>query len=436
MTLIIKLGKKAKRILKKYINSQKAPYLSFCRRIERVKTTERVCAMTFDDGPSLIPPEGGKLGLTEELLAILKAHNAKGTFDVIGSTAENYPDICGKISTPQWGGTSYDHYPKMNADNLGGAAAAGKIIDKIIAEGHQITNHSYRHLLFGPKKFVYSKREYFENLDAVIGDLRRLHGIIADRGYNMTMSRPPHYVDTITGGFDSYDAYSLIGYNYLAASFDGAGWLPLESYEEEVKATYLPLKAALEKDPNALCGQIIFQKDGYNMALRTPVFHGLEEQLKLLDSYGYKVVTVEKLTSYSAFEDVGRDDPDYEIFEALLRDRPIAYCDNRLRADALMTRGELAMLLSPKHSTVDERADAIKKGAPCPAKDVKNAHKYSGAIGYCIGHELMELKNGKFKPDEKLSAGDLKENLFDIEFLREKPLTRRNVYKSFYYKLT
>ena len=41
-----------------------------------------------------------------------------------------------------------------------------------------------------------------------------------------------------------------------------------------------PMKRALEADPDALVGQIIFQKDGYNMSRRTPVAFGLKQQLE------------------------------------------------------------------------------------------------------------------------------------------------------------
>ena len=42
------------------------------------------------------------------------------------------------------------------------------------------------------------------------------------------------------------------------------------------------MRKALEKDPDFFCGQIIFQKDGYNMAKRTPVAFALGKQLAVL----------------------------------------------------------------------------------------------------------------------------------------------------------
>ena len=84
----------------------------------------------------------------------------------------------------------------------------------------------------------------------------------------------------------------------MAASFDGAGWLPSTdpdpeaALQAEIRAMVEPMRKALEKDPDFFCGQIIFQKDGYNMAKRTPVAFALGQQLALLQEYGYQVVPV------------------------------------------------------------------------------------------------------------------------------------------------
>ena len=74
---------------------------------------------------------------------------------------------------------------------------------------------------------MYTAREYLPGFDAAVEDLGRLHALMQTRyGYTMTLARPPHYVDKMTGGFTSYDVYDRMGYQYMAASFDGAGWLP------------------------------------------------------------------------------------------------------------------------------------------------------------------------------------------------------------------
>ena len=75
MSWIVKLGKKGKKIVKKIITPAEKHYVGYTRRIERVKTGERICAMTFDDGPMGLPasPERfeGKT-LTDVLLESLR----------------------------------------------------------------------------------------------------------------------------------------------------------------------------------------------------------------------------------------------------------------------------------------------------------------------------------------------------------------------------
>ena len=179
-----------------------------------------------------------------------------------------------------------------------------------------------------------------------MADLKKLHHALEKGwGYSMRLGRPPHYVDGIKGGFTSYDAYALMGYQYMAASFDGAGWLPLASYEAEVEATWRPMERLLLEDPDAFRGQIIFQKDGFNMARRTPVADGLDKQLQLLTDHGYQVVTVSELLERSPFRDAAPDTPEGRAARRLLdQGWCVAFQDNTLRPGETLTRGELAMI--------------------------------------------------------------------------------------------
>ncbi|MCX7712054.1 MAG: polysaccharide deacetylase family protein [Chthoniobacterales bacterium] len=68
-----------------------------------VQTTQPIIAITFDDGPH---PQ-----LTPKLLDILKQRGIRATFYLIGKNVEAYPDI----------------------------------VRRIVAEGHEIGNHSYSH---------------------------------------------------------------------------------------------------------------------------------------------------------------------------------------------------------------------------------------------------------------------------------------------------
>lgn len=78
-------------------------YQSFGELINHVDTTDKVVALTYDDGPN--PP------YTNQLLEILERHQIKATFFVVGKTVEKYPDT----------------------------------LRLILSKGHEIGNHSYSH---------------------------------------------------------------------------------------------------------------------------------------------------------------------------------------------------------------------------------------------------------------------------------------------------
>ena len=371
MSIVVKAGKAAKKLLKKagLINNEHR--VSYTRRIERIKTNKRICAMTFDDGPMNMPASPDRAAgraMTELILDALLKYNAHATFDIVGTTEHNYPDKAGKLGSAAWGGVKFDHYPDIGRDNLGGALHAPHIVKRMLDEGHELANHGYRHIIFGKKPFVYGARVHFEGIDEVCNDLTKLHEYIKDNfNYEIKLSRPPHYVDKIALGLTSYDAYSLMDYGYMAASFDGGGWLPDMSTDEsvaadrEIEAMTNVIRNALEADPDALCGQIIFGKDGYNMAKRTPVAYALEKQLEILDSYGYTVMSVSEMMKESPFADTGRECPDLDKLIKLAKTHAVAYTDNTLRLQNKMTYYEYAMLVCPKEITVDKRIENIKR---------------------------------------------------------------------------
>lgn len=79
----------------------------FGKNVIRLDTEQRVVSLTFDDGPH--PP------YTDRLLDVLAKHNVKATFFMIGNRIEKYPQT----------------------------------VHRVIAEGHQIGNHSYSHPVLG-----------------------------------------------------------------------------------------------------------------------------------------------------------------------------------------------------------------------------------------------------------------------------------------------
>ena len=106
MSWIVKAGKQGKKIIKKLITPAEKHYVGYTRRIERVQTTRRICAMTFDDGPMGLPASPDRFdgrALTDVLLDTLAQYGARGSFDVIGDTSANYPDEAGKLGSAAWG---------------------------------------------------------------------------------------------------------------------------------------------------------------------------------------------------------------------------------------------------------------------------------------------------------------------------------------------
>ena len=335
--------------IKKYKKMQNGKFLSPTRRIEFVNPPceGKFVAMTFDDGPTTLPTTSdASIGLTASLLDTLAKYDAKGTFDVIGTTHKNYPDSVGQLGNFTWSGVHFDHYPKYEDDLSAGAVNCPELIERILKENHEITSHTYSHRLFGPMRAVYGERIHFNKLSEVVNDLETLHKYMKENfNYEMKLSRPPHYIDKIPDGANSYDAYRIMGYNYMAASFDGAGWQPLDSYEKEVSAMIEPLKRALCENPDSLNGQIIFQKDGCNMNLRTPVADALTEQLKLLTDYGYKVITVSELLAKSPFEDVKNNCEEIVYIKKLLdKNHTIGYRNNTFQPDRYITTDEFMIM--------------------------------------------------------------------------------------------
>lgn len=83
----------------------------------KLPTTEKVIALTFDDGPN---PEA-----TPRILDALREKDVKATFFILGSHAESWPEIVRRIST----------------------------------EGHQVGNHGYFHRKLHFKRPFYVKRD-------------------------------------------------------------------------------------------------------------------------------------------------------------------------------------------------------------------------------------------------------------------------------------
>ena len=126
------------------------------------KNNEQRIALTFDDGPH---PR-----YTPKILEILKKYGVKATFFVIGQNIEYYPGI----------------------------------VEQIIADGHEIGNHTYRH-----------KHTRMLDEDTFCKDVSRCDGMLFEKcDYNIKLFRPPEgYVDEKVRMISKELGYSIILWN-------------------------------------------------------------------------------------------------------------------------------------------------------------------------------------------------------------------------------
>ena len=127
---------------------------------------ENLCALTFDDGPSINTPH---------LLDMLGEYGIPATFFMLGNQAERHPDI----------------------------------VKRVIAEGHEVGNHSYSH----PNLRVVSLARKEE-------ELRRTDTILRNLGASPQFVRPP---------YGSYDASTekvaaSLGLSLMLWSMDSRDW--------------------------------------------------------------------------------------------------------------------------------------------------------------------------------------------------------------------
>lgn len=131
--------------------SKSRTFQFFGELIPRVNTSQKVVALTFDDGPT---PKA-----TDEILSILASENVKATFFVIGGELANNPE-------------------------------PGK---KIVAAGHELGNHTYSHdrMLLVTPSFV---KQEVERTDQLIRDAGYTGEILFRPPYGKKLFALPYYL--------------------------------------------------------------------------------------------------------------------------------------------------------------------------------------------------------------------------------------------------
>ncbi|MFN7250403.1 MAG: polysaccharide deacetylase family protein [Anaerobacillus sp.] len=192
--------------------------------------TEKRIAITFDDGPD---PR-----FSEQVLDVLKEYNVPATFFVMGSRAIAYPEI----------------------------------VNRMVAEGHIIGNHTYFHPnLVKEADLATLEREVVRTEDT-------LNDLI---GYRTKLFRAPY-------GFlynELVEKLAELNYSIIVWSVDSLDW------QEDP-----PAQIAANVLDNVEPGAVILMHDGGDWdADRTNTIESLRQILPSLKEQGYEFVTVPNL---------------------------------------------------------------------------------------------------------------------------------------------
>ncbi len=198
----------------------------------RLPTTKKIVALTFDDGPN--PP------YTNTLLDVLQKHQVRATFFLVGKNLEKYPEI-------------------------------GK---KIVADGHQIGNHTYSHSF--SKNF---------NAKSIMRDIEINQNCIEKiLGQRPTLFRPPWL-------FRQPRLLQYVRRNNLVPV---SGTFGSEREIFQPPARSMAKRALQQLRPGAI---LIFH-DGYNASgsNRAETVAAIDLLISLIKARGFTFVTLESLS--------------------------------------------------------------------------------------------------------------------------------------------
>jgi peptidoglycan/xylan/chitin deacetylase (PgdA/CDA1 family)/glycosyltransferase involved in cell wall biosynthesis len=191
-----------------------------------VRTTERVMALTFDDGPD---PAS-----TPVLLDMLASHGMKATFFLIGSRAAAHPEL----------------------------------VARIVAEGHAIGNHTWDH----PALSSLGPRE-------IDSQLRRGRDALAPHG--ATLMRPPYGAMNFWGHL----LVRLRRYRVVTWSINGADWR-----DDDAETLARRILAAAQPGKIVLLHDTLFSYEEERFRDRSPTIEAVGILARSLPGYRFVTV--------------------------------------------------------------------------------------------------------------------------------------------------
>jgi len=226
--------------------------------IRRVGSVPKALALTFDDGPD---PQW-----TPDILDILKEKNVKATFFIIGANAEGHPGL----------------------------------IQRILAEGHEIGNHTFTH----------------PNLAETSGEADRVELNATQRlfealtGRSMRMFRPPYLGDAEPVTEDEIVPVEIaqnLGYITIGVHVDPLDWQS-PTPEQMVQRV---LKAVNDPNPDTRGNVILLHDSGGDRSHTVAVLPALIDDLR---ARGYRFVPVSQLAGLTRDQAMPRLAPSFELY--------------------------------------------------------------------------------------------------------------------------
>ncbi len=203
-----------------------------------VQTTKKIVALTFDDGP--YPP------YTDQLLVLLKEYDVPATFFIVGKNAEKHPET----------------------------------LRNIVAEGHQIGNHTYHHV-----DLLKADR------DTIVKEIDRTNEVIASIvGFQPHVVRPPHgFRDPVVMEVMKEKKLTVVGWSVMSRDWLNPG-------------IDMIVNRTMAKITN---GSIILLHDGDGIAQEASRMQTLAATRLLIEKLkaeGYTFVTVDEIVKNGGTE--------------------------------------------------------------------------------------------------------------------------------------
>jgi len=203
----------------------------FGRVFSNTKTTQKVVALTFDDGP--YPP------YTEQVLDVLKEYHVPATFFVVGQNVEKYPEL----------------------------------VKRIADEGHQIGNHTYHHidLLKANRKVI---AEEIDNTSKAI---------LSAAGISPHLMRPPHgFRDPVVMEMMAERNLKVVEWSVMSRDWTNPG---VDAIVERTVKKVKNGSIILLHDGDGITSQ----------ASRIQSVEAARRIIQILSAQGYKFVTVDEI---------------------------------------------------------------------------------------------------------------------------------------------